>query len=552
MAGLFQYICTAALTATLLLCPESTFARDTDVLEAGVAISLSDLPNRSFMSHNRSQSINGEKVAVTWHTLYPGTETSPETLDAERVFYVRSGTCRVMVSGRFVRFREHDLLRLERGAMSILEADGGSAEILEIRWPGSGEEFHPLFPMNLPMHRSYLQYLMPVDGVQLKLVQGRSGQTAFMRLQPNALIEKESLGAEQIIIVERGSMKSVIDDIETELVPGSIVRITAGMLHTLHAGPKGCDYLALLSEPRRDFSSELQDRITAFHTILPVFEQPELVVDGRYGKFQLGFSEGPNWLDGKFYFVDQKKNGVYTLDRNNALEKINDEFAPSGTALMPNGNFAVCNLTKKSIVEMSPEGRLKGILTAMYKGEAYPGIPNDIVSDSKGGLYYTIMSFAEPPDCNVLFYRTPDGIVTRVTEPGDLGIPNGCVLSPDGSILYVNDDKRDHLWAFDVMTDGALANKRPIAELIIHESVIGNKRTKSFSDGMTIDNTGNIYVCASGFVQIFDKAGIYLGGISFPKPAFHCAFGGDDGQTLYVCCMKQVYRIKTKMKGVGF
>ena len=117
--------------------------------------------------------------------------------------------------------------------------------------------------------------------------------------------------------------------------------------------------------------------------------------------------------------------------------------------------------------------------------------------------------------------------------------------------IYVNDDKSEFIWALDINPDGTLANKRPFAELILHESVIGNERTKSFADGMTVDKDGNLYVCAAGFIQIFGKDGSYLGGITFPKQAFHCAFGGDDGSMLYVCCMKQVYRIQTKMKGAG-
>ena len=137
-----------------------------------------------------------------------------------------------------------------------------------------------------------------------------------------------------------------------------------------------------------------------------------------------------------------------------------------------------------------------------------------------------------------------------VTEPGDFGIPNGCALSPDGAILYVNDDTKEYVWACEVLPDGSLGTMRPFAKLIPDETVIGGPAVKTFADGMTVDADGNLYACASGFVQVFDSDGSYRGGFVLPKPAFHLAFGGDDGSTLYVSCLNMIYTIGTKMRGL--
>jgi gluconolactonase len=191
------------------------------------------------------------------------------------------------------------------------------------------------------------------------------------------------------------------------------------------------------------------------------------------------------------------------------------------------------------------------VLADTFEGAPLPGTPNDIVCDSKGGLYITVMSFAGSPGSNVIMYRSPEGSLRRVTEPGDFGIPNGIALSPDGGTLYVNDDRNEHVMACDVRRDGSLGKPRPFARLIIDESVLGGARAKTYADGMTVDAGGNLYVCASGFLQVFDSEGNYRGSFVLPKPAFHITFGGANLSTLYIACLNRIFTIETNMKGLA-
>ena len=60
------------------------------------------------------------------------------------------------------------------------------------------------------------------------------------------------------------------------------------------------------------------------------------------------------------------------------------------------------------------------------------------------------------------------------------------VGTPDGKILYVADLGAGKTYAYDIQADGTLAGKRLFCEL--------------GSDGMTIDEEGNVYLTGHGFL----------------------------------------------------
>ena len=56
-------------------------------------------------------------------------------------------------------------------------------------------------------------------------------------------------------------------------------------------------------------------------------------------------------------------------------------------------------------------------------------------------------------------YRlTPDlGTLTLLVD--DFVLPNGLAFSPDESVLYINDTRRGHIRAFDLLPNGTLAKQ---------------------------------------------------------------------------------------------
>jgi sugar lactone lactonase YvrE len=142
-------------------------------------------------------------------------------------------------------------------------------------------------------------------------------------------------------------------------------------------------------------------------------------------------------------------------------------------------------------------------------------------------------------------YRlTPDlGTLSLLVD--DFVLPNGLAFSPDESVLYVNDTRRGHIRAFDLMPNGTLAkaSDRVLVDLRGAEPGV--------PDGMKVDVEGNVYCGGAGGIHIMDKTGRKLGRIVHGAPATtNIAFGGDDWKTLYFTSRNHLGMTKVKIPGV--
>jgi gluconolactonase len=139
-------------------------------------------------------------------------------------------------------------------------------------------------------------------------------------------------------------------------------------------------------------------------------------------------------------------------------------------------------------------------------------------------------------DWQHFYYLAPDRkTLTRVTT--DLKQPNGLVGTPDGKTLYVADIGAKKTWAYSVNPDGTLADKKLFCE--------------QGSDGMTIDEAGNVYLTGKG-VTVYDKAGTRVAQIDMPEGwTANVCFGGKGRDVLFVTASKSVYTVKMKVKGAG-
>ena len=114
--------------------------------------------------------------------------------------------------------------------------------------------------------------------------------------------------------------------------------------------------------------------------------------------------------------------------------------------------------------------------------------------------------------------------------------PNGIIGTPDGKYLYVADIGDNKTWRYSINEDGTLSGKKLFAEL--------------GSDGMTLDNEGNIYLTGKG-VTIFDPNGVMIGKISIEESwTANVCFGGKDRHLLFITASKSIYGLKMRTKGV--
>src|SRR5262249_54135955 len=108
---------------------------------------------------------------------------------------------------------------------------------------------------------------------------------------------------------------------------------------------------------------------------------------------------------------------------------------------------------------------------------------------------------------------------------------------PDGKTLYVADIAAKKTYAYDIQPDGSLKNRRLFCE--------------AGSDGMTIDEEGNVYLTGNG-VLVFDKAGKKIAQIEVPEPwTANVCFGGKDMKTLFITASTGLYAIPMRVKGAA-
>ena len=70
------------------------------------------------------------------------------------------------------------------------------------------------------------------------------------------------------------------------------------------------------------------------------------------------------------------------------------------------------------------------------------------------------------------------------------------------------------------------------------------------SDGMTLDEEGNVYLTGKG-VTVFDTSGKQIAHIPIDEPwTANVCFGGKDRRTLFITASKSVFTVKMKVRGV--
>jgi gluconolactonase len=145
-----------------------------------------------------------------------------------------------------------------------------------------------------------------------------------------------------------------------------------------------------------------------------------------------------------------------------------------------------------------------------------------------------------------------DGSITVVANStlsllaDDFVLPNGLAFSPDESVLYINDTRRGHIRAFELLPSGMLAKHtdRVFADLRGPEPGV--------PDGMKVDVEGNVYCGGAGGIWVMDPAGKKLGRIVHGAPATtNLAFGGDDWRTLYITSRNHLGAVKVKIPGIA-
>jgi sugar lactone lactonase YvrE len=236
----------------------------------------------------------------------------------------------------------------------------------------------------------------------------------------------------------------------------------------------------------------------------------------------LTFPEGPRWRDGRLWFSDFYSHAVYTVDCTGRLEKhFEVPGQPSGLGWMPGGDLLAVSMHDQKVM------RWDGV-TLSEHAELAPFARdncNDMLVLSDGSAYVGNFGFDphnEEPRLTSLVRVETDGRASIAAT--DMAFPNGMVTLADETILVVAESVGQCLTAFDIGPDGALSNRRVLANTPGQQP-----------DGICLDADGNILVATMVGQQLltFSPKGELLGAMDFDVPVWACAVS-DSGE-IVVC-----------------
>lgn len=273
----------------------------------------------------------------------------------------------------------------------------------------------------------------------------------------------------------------------------------------------------------------------------------------------LEFPEGPVVLaDGAILVCEIKARRITRIAADGGRSTLAAiDGAPNGAAIGRDGALYICNNGDGFLwgapggvtqpVGGSPSysgGRIErldiaaGRLTELYReigGHALL-MPNDIVVDREGGLWFTDHGIRDPRGLRHggAFYGAPDG--SRAVEVAwPITTANGIGLSPDEKTLYVSETEAGRLWHYQVTGPGRVAPPAPEAGpgAALLAQIEGFRRY----DSLAVEANGNICVAGltPGCITVISPGGREVETVPMPDPfSTNLAFGGPDMRTAFI------------------
>lgn len=257
------------------------------------------------------------------------------------------------------------------------------------------------------------------------------------------------------------------------------------------------------------------------------------------------FTEGPATdRDGNVYFTDQPNDRIVKWSVDGTVE---DWMKPcgrsNGMCFDRKGHLIACADEHNQLWSIGPDKSVT-VLIKDAGGKLLNG-PNDVWIRPDGGMYLTDPLYArdywtrDPAVQQTgqhVWFLSPDHTSLRPVVT-DFNKPNGIIGTPDGKTLYVADIGAGKTWRYAIQPDGSLTEKTFFCEM--------------GSDGMTIDNRGDIYITGHG-VTVFDPSGKQIEHIDVPENwTGNITFAGKDRTLLFMTASRAIYGLRMAVHGVG-
>jgi gluconolactonase len=247
-------------------------------------------------------------------------------------------------------------------------------------------------------------------------------------------------------------------------------------------------------------------------------------------------TEGPAVnAKGEVFFDDVPNSKTYKIGVDGKImEFLSDSKHGDGQAFGPDGRLYAAAGADRKIMAYDEAG--KGTVIA----EGFRG--NDLVVRNDGSIYVTEPGWDGTSPSKVWLIK-PSG-EKQVVDTGLL-FANGITLSPDQSLLYVDDSRSHWVYSYQIQADGSLQYKQRYFHLHVPDTA-----EDSGADGLRCDRDGRLYVASRLGIQVCDQAGRVECIIPTPNGKIaNLCFGGPNFDTIFAACGDRIYKRKVAVQG---
>jgi gluconolactonase len=258
------------------------------------------------------------------------------------------------------------------------------------------------------------------------------------------------------------------------------------------------------------------------------------------------FTEGPA-VDkkGNVYFTDQPNDRIWIWSTSNSLTLFAEKQGrANGLYFDRKGNLISCSDAENQMWSIDVKSKQHSVIIASFQDKCLNG-PNDLWVHPAGGIYFTDPLYARnywehrSPEMQQngqhLYYLSPDRQQIKRMD-STLKQPNGIIGSPDGKRLYVADIGDRKTYVYTILADGSLSERNLFCTM--------------GSDGMTMDEMGNVYLTGRG-VTVFNPQGEQIEQIAVDAQwTANVCFGGKDMKTLFITASEYLYSLDMNVKGI--
>lgn len=269
------------------------------------------------------------------------------------------------------------------------------------------------------------------------------------------------------------------------------------------------------------------------------------------------WAEGPVYLkSGLLVWSDVPGNRMWAWSEEKGEVSVFREPSnySNGNTLDLQGRMVTCEHGKRRVTRTEHDGTVQVVVDS-YQGKKFNS-PNDVVVKSDGTLWFTdppygILpgtkeGYASDPDldgCYVFRHDPATGETTLLID--DMIKPNGIAFSLDEQRLYVADTGASHdpnvervIRVYDVVDGKSVTNGRTFCHI-----------DPGMADGFRFDENGYLFTSSADSIQVYAEDGVRLGKILVPETISNCAFGGPEGNRLYITATTSLYAMNLNTRG---